>query len=153
MEGIITIKDTRENLTAMQQYRKYEAEKIVKSINGEGIIDAIIDGIKTIVTVAGMVLTVITKFFPGHVDDIAVILAQPAILNAIESARGLLKSVFISKDNGMINAALVDLHGNVKDISIKDTNLVDTVKNKAAIKINEVGTNIGNKISERMVKK
>ena len=53
----------------------------------------------------------------------------------------------------MINAALVDLHGNVKDISIKDTNLVDTVKNKAAIKINEVGTNIGNKISERMVKK
>ena len=153
MEGIITIKDTRENLTAMQQYRKYEAEKIAKSINGEGIIDAIIDGIKTIVTVAGMVLTVITKFFPGHVDDIAVILAQPAILNAIESARGLLKSVFISKDNGMINAALVDLHGNVKDISIKDSNLVDTVKNKANIKINEVSTNIGNKISERMVKK
>ena len=116
MEGIITIKDTRENLTAMQQYRKYEAEKIVKSINGESIIDTIIDGIKSIVTIAGMVLTIITKFFPGKADDLAIILAQPAILNAIESARGVLKSVFISKDNGQISAALVDFSGNVKDI-------------------------------------
>ena len=138
MEGIITVKDTRENLNAMQQYRKYEAEKIVKSVTGEGIIDTIIDGLKFIVTVAGMVLTVITKFFPGHVDDLAVILAQPAILNAIESARGVLKSVFVSKNNGEISAALVDFAGNVKDITIKDTNLVDTVKNKASIKINQV---------------
>ncbi len=138
MEGIITVKDTRANLTAMQQYRKYEAEKIVKSVTGEGIIDTIIDGLKCIVTVAGMVLTVITKFFPGKADDLAVILAQPAILNAIEAARGVLKSVFISKDNGKISAALVDFAGNVKDITIKDTNLVDTVKNKASVKIEQV---------------
>ena len=147
MEGIITIKDTRENLNAMQQYRKYEAEKVIKSVNGESIIDTIIDGIKTIVSIAGMVLTVITKFFPGHVDDIAVILAQPAILNAIESARGVLKSVFISKDNGQINAALVDLQGNVRDISIKDTNLAKTV-NTDAIKVGPIVE--GEK--ERMVK-
>ena len=146
MEGIVTIKDTRYTLTAMQQYRKYEAEKIVKSITGEGLIDTIIDGIKTIVTVAGMVLTVITKFFPGKADDIAVILAQPAILNAIESARGVLKSVFISKDNGQINAALVDFHGNVKDITIKDTNLVQTVKDKAAIKVGQIGKRIEGKV-------
>lgn len=138
MEGIITVKDTRENLNAMQQYRKYEAEKIAKSVTGEGIIDTIIDGLKFIVTVAGMVLTVVTKFFPGHADDLAVILAQPAILNAIESARGVLKSVFVSKDNGNISAALVDFAGNVKNITIKDTNLVETVKDKAAVKINQV---------------
>lgn len=149
MEGIITVKDTRENLNAMQQYRKYEAEKIAKSVNGEGIIDAIIDGLKFIVSVAGMVLTVITKFFPGHVDDIAVILAQPAILKAIESARGVLKSVFISKDNGEIRAALVDFSGNVKDISIKDTNLVETIKNKGVVKIQQIGDKVigGNKKS------
>ncbi len=149
MEGIITVKDTRENLTAMQQYRKYEAEKIAKKLNGEGIIDTIIDGLKFVVTVAGMVLTVVTKFFPGHVDDLAVILAQPAILNAIESARGVLKSVFISKDNGAINAALVDFNGNVKDISIKDTNLVETVKDKAAVKIGQVGEKISERISRK----
>ena len=148
MEGIITIKDNRENLNAMQQYRKYEAEKIAKKITGEGIIDTIIDGLKFIVTVAGMVLTVVTKFFPGHADDLAVILAQPAILNAIESARGVLKSVFISKDNGEIRAALVDFGGNVKDISIKDSNLVETVENKAAIKVQQVGE----KFVERMKK-
>ena len=142
MEGIITIKDTRENLNAMQQYRKYEAERISKSVTGEGIIDTIMDSLKFIVTVAGMVLTVITKFFPGHVDDIAVILAQPAILNAIESARGVLKSIFISKDNGQIQAALVDFSGNVKDITIKDTNLVETVKNKTADKMQQVGNRI-----------
>ena len=149
MEGIVTIKDTRENLNAMQQYRKYEAEKIRKSVNGEGIIDTIIDGLKFIVSVAGMVLTVITKFFPCHADDLAVILAQPAILNAIESARGVLKSVFISKDNGKINAALVDFAGNVKDITIKDTNLVDTVKNKAEIKIKQVGDKVKERISKK----
>ena len=85
-----------------------------------------------------MVLTVITKFFPGHADDLAVILAQPAILNAIESARGVLKSVFVSKDNGKINAALVDFSGNVKNITIKDKNIVETVKDKANIKIQQV---------------
>ena len=149
MEGIITIKDSRENLNAMQQYRKYEAEKIAKSVNGEGIIDAIIDGLKLIVSVAGMVITVITKFFPGHVDDIAVILAQPAILNAIESARGVLKSVFISKDHGEIKAALVDFSGNVKDITIKDTNLVETVKNKASVKIQQVGDKVMKGMSKK----
>ena len=152
MQGVVTIKDTRENLNAMQQYRKYEAEKIAKSVTGENIIDTIIDGIKSIVTVAGMVLTVITKFFPGKADDLAVILAQPAILNAIESARGVLKSVFISKDSGQISAALVDFSGNVKDITIKDTNLVDTVKNKAAVKINQIGASIKDNVTERMVK-
>ena len=86
-------------------------------------------------SIAGMVLTVITKFFPGHVDDLAVILAQPAILNAVESARGVLKSIFISKDNGQINAALVDFKGNVQDISIKDSNLAETVRKDADIKI------------------
>ena len=148
MEGIVTVKDTRENLNAMQQYRKYEAEKIAKKITGEGIIDTIIDGLKYIVTVAGMVLTVVTKFFPGHADDLAVILAQPAILNAIESARGVLKSVFISKDQGEIRAALVDFSGNVKDISIKDTNLVETVKNKAAVKVQQVGENVIGRMSK-----
>ena len=44
MEGIVTVKDTRENLNAMQQYRKYEAERVMKSVNGESIIDTIIDG-------------------------------------------------------------------------------------------------------------
>ena len=137
MEGIITVKDTRENLTAMQQYRKFEAEKIAKSLNGEKIIDAIMDGLKFIVSVAGMVLTVITKFFPGKVDDLAVILGQPAILNAIESARGALKGIFVSKDNDQIHAALVDFNGNVKDISIKDTNLAQTVDKSAKIDVNQ----------------
>lgn len=138
MEGVITVKDTRENLTAMQQYRKFEAEKIAKSLNGERIIDAIMDGLKFIVSVAGMVLTVVTKFFPGKADDLAVILAQPAILNAIEAARGALKGIFVSKDNNQINAALVDFSGNVKNISIKDTNLVKTIDKQADIKVEQV---------------
>ncbi len=127
MEGIITVKDTRENLDAMQQYRKYEAERIQKSVTGESIIDAIIDSIKAIVTIAGMVLTVITKFFPGKADDLAVILAQPALLGAIESARGALKSVFVSRDNKQITAALVDFAGNVKNITIPDKNVAQNV--------------------------
>lgn len=140
MEGIITIKDTRENLTAIQQYRKYEAEKIAKSVTGESLIDTIIDVVKSIVTVAGMVLTVITKFFPGKADDLAVILAQPAILGAIESARGLLKSVFISKDNKQITAALVDFGGNVKNITIPDKNVVSTVNTEKVV-VNKIGVN------------
>ena len=137
MEGIITIKDKRENLDAMQQYRKYEAEKIRKSVTGESLIDTIIDGIKAVVTIAGMVLTVITKFFPGKLDDLAVILAQPAILGAIESARGVLKSVFISKDNKQITAALVDFGGNVKNITIPDKNIVTTV-NTDKVQVNNM---------------
>ena len=138
LEGIITVKDTRQNLTAMQELRKQEAQRIVSSLNGENIIDSIVDGVKTVVTVAGTVLNVVTKFIPGKADDLALILAQPAILNAIEASRGLLKGIFISKDVNQITASLVDVAGNVKDITIKDTNLVETVKQGAINKISNM---------------
>ena len=138
LEGIITVKDTRQNLTAMQEIRKQEAQRIVSSLNGENIIDSIVDGVKTVVTVAGTVLNVVTKFIPGKADDLALILAQPAILNAIEASRGLLKGIFISKDVNQITASLVDVAGNVKDITIKDTNLVETVKQGAINKISNM---------------
>ena len=136
--GIITIKDTREHLDAMQQLRAAEAEKIMKRVNGETLIDTICDWIKSIVTIAGMVLTVITKFFPGKADDLAVILAQPAILTTIEAARGALKSIFVSKDSKQITAALVDFSGNVRNITIPDKNVVTTV-DTSKVKVNQVG--------------
>lgn len=136
--GIITIKDTREHLDAMQQLRAAEAEKIMKRVNGETIIDTICDWIKSIVTIAGMVLTVITKFFPGKADDLAVILAQPAILTAIDAARGVLKSVFVSKDSKQITAALVDFSGNVRNITIPDKNVVATV-DTSKVEVNQIG--------------
>ena len=136
--GIITIKDTREHLDAMQQLRAAEAEKIMKRVNGETLIDTICDWIKSIVTIAGMVLTVITKFFPGKADDLAVILAQPAILTTIEAARGALKSIFVSKDSKQITAALVDFSGNVRNITIPDKNVVTTV-DTSKVKVNQIG--------------
>ena len=136
--GIITIKDTREHLDAMQQLRAAEAEKIMKRVNGETLIDTICDWIKNIVTIAGMVLTVITKFFPGKADDLAVILAQPAILTTIEAARGALKSIFVSKDSKQITAALVDFSGNVRNITIPDKNVVTTV-DTSKVKVNQIG--------------
>jgi hypothetical protein len=135
MEGIITVKDTRENLNAMQQFRQSEAIKIAKSLSTEGVIDTIADGVKTVVTTAGLVLNVVTKFFPGKLDDIAVAVAQPAIVSVIDAGRNLIKGILVNKDQQQIVASITDLSCNAKEITIKDSNLVETLKNKAAEKV------------------
>ena len=151
MEGIITIKDTRDNLDAMKNYRAEEAKKIANSLSTEGIIDTVADTAKTVVTVAGSVLTLATKFFPGKLDDIAVAVAQPAIINVIDAGRNLLKGIFVNKDKEQICASISDLSGNVKNITIKDANLVETINKKTVGKITNIRT-VDNIQNERMVK-
>ena len=135
MEGVVTVKDTRANLDAMQIYRQNEAVKIAQALSAEGIIDSVADTAKTVVTVAGSVLTLVTKFFPGKVDDIAHAIAQPAVLSLIEASRNLLKGIFVNKDQEQICASMSDLSGNIQNITIRDTNIVETVRQRRAAKL------------------
>ena len=123
--GIITVQDTRENLMNMQQFRNNQVQQV---INPEQIIDDVANGLSFVVNVAGTVLNVATKIIPGKLDDIAVAVAQPAVIGAIEAGRNFFKGVFVNKDAEQISSSFADLAGNVMDISIRDTNLVETLQ-------------------------
>ena len=123
--GIITVRDRRENLVNMQQFRNHEAQQV---INPEQIIDNIANGLNFVVNVSGTILNVVTKIIPGKLDDIAVAIAQPAVIGAIEAGRNLCKGLFVNKDAEQIASSFADLAGNVTDISIRDTNLVETLQ-------------------------
>ena len=129
LEGIITIQDTRENLDKMKEWRSREASKIINQNNTEIIIDNIVDVTKSVVSFAGTVATVVMAICPfdGPAGEIATMLATPALVNAVEAGRGLLKGVFVSHDREQITASIADLRGNVKEISAIDKNMVRNV--------------------------
>ena len=126
MEGVITIQDSREHLTEMQQWRLNEAMKVNKNLKAEKTIDTIVDVAKTVVSVAGTVATVAMMICPldGPAGELATMAATPGLVNAVESSRTLLKGIFVTKNTDEIRAAISDVAQNVKNISIKDRNLV-----------------------------
>ena len=128
MEGVITISDSRENLERMKEWRRKEATKVINQNNTENIIDNVIDITKSVVSVAGAVATVVMTICPfdGPLGETATILATPALVQAVESSRNLLKGIFVNKDRTQITAAIADLKQNVQEISVIDKNLVKT---------------------------
>ena len=124
MEGVITISDSRENLERMKEWRRKEATKVINQNNTENIIDIT----KSVVSVAGAVATVVMTICPfdGPLGETATILATPALVQAVESSRNLLKGIFVNKDRTQITAAIADLKQNVQEISVIDKNLVKT---------------------------
>ena len=131
MEGVITVQDTRETLDAMREFQKNEVVTKANQVGPGGMIDGITDTIKTAVSVAGSVLSMIACFVPGgKIATAATIAAQPAILGAIEAGKNLLKGIFVNQDQEQIRASMSDLAGNVQNISIRDVNLAKTVAKK-----------------------
>lgn len=126
MEGIITIKDTKENLEKLKQWQKDKIKQITN--NPEKSIDKAVDVTKSVVTFAGTTATVVLAVCPldGPVGEIATMLATPALVKAVESSRDVLKSIFVTKDRNQITASIADLKGNIKDISVIDKNMVQT---------------------------
>ncbi len=138
MEGVITVKETRSNLTGMQQIRSQEAQKIANALSTEQIIDNVANGITFVVNTVGTVMNVVTKFIPlpGEIDDIAVAIAQPALVGAVEAARNFFKGILVNHDREQIQASITDLAGNVQNITIRDTNLNQMVEQRRAQKKN-----------------
>jgi hypothetical protein len=130
MEGIITVDASREEVARLKEWRAEEAKKVANKSNTETVIDRVIDITKCVVGFAGTVATVVLAICPldGPAGEIAAIAATPGLMAAVESGRDLLKGIFVEKNPEQINAALADIKGNVKDISIKDVNLLKTKK-------------------------
>ena len=130
MEGVITVDASREELERLKAWRREQAKKVVNKSAAETIIDKVIDVTKCVVGVAGTVATVALAICPldGPAGEIATMAATPALVGAVESGRNLLKGLFVEKDPNQISSALADLNGNVKNISIKDVNLLKTKK-------------------------
>lgn len=130
MEGIITVDASREEVERLKAWRAEQAKKVASKSNTETVIDRVIDITKCVVGFAGAVATVVLAVCPldGPAGEIAAAAATPGLVAAVESGRGLLKGIFVEKNPEQINAALADLQGHVKDISIKDVNLLKTKK-------------------------
>ena len=131
MDGIITIKDTRDNVSAMQQFQRNEAVDTINNAAPVNNIDVIGNTIKSVVSVAGSVLNIAACFIPGgKIARIASLIAQPAILAAINSGKELLNGIFVNKSQEQICASMSDLAGNIQNISIGDRNLAQTISSK-----------------------
>ena len=130
MEGVITVDASREELERLKAWRAEQAKKVVNKSNAETIIDKVVDVTKCVVGVAGTIATVVLAICPldGPAGEIATIAATPSLVAAVESSRNLLKGIFVEKSPEQITAAMADLKGNVKDISIRDVNLLKTKK-------------------------
>jgi hypothetical protein len=130
MEGIITVDASREEVERLKAWRAEQAKKVANKSNAETIIDRVFDITKCVVEFAGTVATIALTICPldGPAGEIAMVAATPGLVAAVESGRKLVKGVFVEKDTEQISAALADIKGNVKDISIKDINLLKTKK-------------------------
>ena len=130
MEGVITVEATREELDRLKEWRAEQAKKVANKSSAESVIDTVIDVTKCVVGFAGAVATVVLAICPldGPAGEIATIAATPSLVAAVESGRSLLKGLIVEKNPEQISAALADIKGNVKDISIKDINLLKTKK-------------------------
>ena len=130
MEGIITVQDSRENLNQMKQWRAKEATKIAKNQKVENTIDNIVDVAKSVVSFAGTAATVALTVcqVDGPFGEALAVAATPGLVQAVESSRTLLKGIFVNKDVNQIRASMSDVVGNVKNISIPDKNMAQTVQ-------------------------
>ena len=128
MEGVITVQASRDEVERLKAWKKEQVKEVTQKSGTEKVIDSAVDVAKCVVMFAGAVATVALMICPadGPFGEIACMAAQPALLKAVESCRGVLKGMFVDKNTEQITAAMADLSGNVKDISIKDTNLIKT---------------------------
>lgn len=125
MEGVITIQDKRENLEAMKQWRN-EATKKVMSENTKETINTVLDVAKVTTMAVGTVATIVATLSPAPVLSPIIAKASASLVGVIEGSKILLKGG--NRDIGVnqITASLADFQGNIKDISIRDNNLVQS---------------------------
>lgn len=125
MEGVITIQDKRENLEAMKQWRN-EATKKVMSENTKETINTVLDVAKVTTMAVGTVATIVAALSPAPVLSPIIAKASASLVGVIEGSKILLKGG--NRDIGVnqITASLADFQGNIKDISIRDNNLVQS---------------------------
>lgn len=130
--GIVCTLEDREILEKMKQAKIQKLKEIEISKQRERVIDTGFDIAKGVVMVAGSVLTVVMTVCPvdGPVGEIATVLGSAALLKALDSGKELLKASLVKKDPGEISAALVNLSGNIKEIKVKDKDIVENVDKK-----------------------
>ena len=127
MEGVITVKDSRQNLEAMQKWRN-EATKTVQQENlkngFQNVANIALDVAKIGTLAVGSVATVVAALSPAPVLSPVIAKASMALAGAVEGSKQLLNGV--SREEGLqqITASLSDLRGSVKDVSIRDRNIV-----------------------------
>ena len=129
MEGVITIQDSRSNVDALKSWRAKEVATLSRSAKNENKIDNAVNITKSIVSIAGTIATIVMSLCPvdGPVGDTLTVLAKPQLVGAVEASRGLLKGAIVNNDIKQVKASLADVMGNVKEISVKDWNIVQTV--------------------------
>lgn len=125
MEGVITIQDKRENLEAMKQWRN-EATKKVMSENTKETINTVLDVAKVTTMAVGTVATIVAALSPAPVLSPIIAKASASLVGVIEGSKILLKGGNREIGVNQITASLADFQGNIKDISIRDNNLVQS---------------------------
>ena len=125
---LLTLED-REILEKMKEAKINKLKEIEINKKKSDAIDAGCEIAKGVVKVAGSVLTVVLAVCPldGPVGEIVTVLGSAALIKAIDSSKDLLKASLVNKDPSEISSALVDLSGNIKEIKIKDNDLVENV--------------------------
>ena len=125
MEGVITVQESRQNYDAMKNWRNEATKKIMseKTIN---VIDTVLDVAKVTTMAVGTVATVVAAVSPAPVLSPVIAKASASLVGVIEGSKILLKGG--NRDIGVnqITASLADFQGNIKDISIRDNNLVQS---------------------------
>ena len=129
MDGIITMKGSREIVEKLKAWRAKAASDASKEEKKESTIDTAVDVTKIFVKAVGNAVTMTLSIcsLGGTLGKALVALTKPAFVKAVESSRGLLKAAYVTKDSEQIKAVMADVYGNVKEISIKDEDLVQTV--------------------------
>ena len=122
MEGVLTVKETRENVQSMEKWRN-DAAKEVAAQNNVGVLNTVIDITKITCMVVGAVATVVAGVVATPAASPVVAKAAFAVSGALDGARMLLNGQ--SRDEGMqkISAALTNINGETKDVSVKDNDI------------------------------
>lgn len=128
--NIICTLEDREILEQMKQAKIKKLREIETLKKKSDAIDAGCEIAKGVVTVAGAVLTVVMTVCPldGPAGEVATILGSAALIKAIDSSKNLLKATLVDKDMEEISSALIDISGNIKEIKVKDADLVQNVE-------------------------
>ncbi len=153
IEGVICTLEDREVLEKMKQAKIKKLKEIEANKRTENIINAGCDIAKGVVSVAGAVLTVVMAVCPfdGPAGEVAAVLGSTALVKAIDSSKELLKASLVSKDSSEISGALLDLSGNIKEIKVKDKDIVENVKNEELKDTDYYNKNVNTNINENNV--
>lgn len=131
MEGILTVQDTRQNLNNMKEWRN-EAVKTVKqqtmSDNTKNILNVVCDVAKIATLAVGAVATVVAAVSPAPVLSPVVAKVSASVVGIVEGSKALLNGAPREEGVEKITASLSDLKGNIKDVSIRDKNIIKSAQ-------------------------